>query len=78
MSLKTTSTKTKKASIIKIPKRCWVATEIKGGWRLKLAYGPKDYNLKGLVLKTMTQVEDIAGSINTVFVHLKDSKFSAK
>lgn len=60
-------------------KWCWVATEVKGGWRLKLAYGPKDYNLKGLILKSYEAVEEITGTKGkVVFVHLKNSKFPIK
>ncbi len=63
-----------------IKKWCWVATEVKGGWRLKLAYGPKDYNLKGLVLKTEEEVEAIVNGEGgkIVFVHLKNTKFKKR
>ena len=59
-----------------IKKWCWVATETKNGWRLKLAYGNKDYNLKGLVLKTDEVNAITLNKIGkTVFVHLKNTKF---
>ena len=59
-------------------KWCWVAKEVKGGWRLKLAYGSKDYNLSGLVLnmKQIIQVTGKRGKI--VFVHLKNTKYPVK
>lgn len=59
-------------------KKCWIATEVKGGWRLKLSYGPRDYNLKGLVLKTYEQVDAIAGSTPIVFIHLKKTKYAPR
>lgn len=51
-------------------KWCWVATETKKGWRLKLAYGSKDYNLKGLLLK-YSEIILITHNEKIVFVHLK-------
>jgi hypothetical protein len=52
-------------------KWCWVATQIAGGWRLKLSIGEKkanDINLSGLVLATEQEVKKIVkGGI--VFVH---------
>ncbi len=52
----------------------WIATECAKGWRLKLAIGEKDYNLKGLVIKTVEGVNAVAKG-NVVFIQLKDSKF---
>ena len=61
-------------------KWCWIATEVQGGFRLKLAYGPKDYTLPGLVLKTEEDVKMVTDgkSGGIVFVHLKNSKFAEK
>lgn len=71
--------KSKSTTKVKSDKKaCWVATEVKGGWRLKLAYGPKNYNLKGLVCKTEAEVERIVHNLNTVYVHLKRTKFPTK
>jgi len=65
---------------MKNKKWCWLATEVKGGWRLKLCYGNKDVNLSGLVFKKMEEIEMITqgegGKI--VFIHLKDSKYPVK
>ncbi len=60
---------------LKNKKWCWVATEIKGGWRLKLEAGSETYNLSGLVLTTMEAVKEITGGHRIVFAHLKNSKF---
>ena len=62
---------------MKFKKWCWVATEVKGGWRLKLAYGSKDFNLVGAVFKTMEEIKKILGEDgnNLVFSHLKNTKF---
>lgn len=61
-----------------IKKWCWVATEVKGGWRLKLAYGSKDYYLSGLVLnqKSLINITGKRGKI--VFLHLKNTKYAVK
>jgi hypothetical protein len=65
---------------MKNKKWCWLATEVKGGWRLKLALGNKDYNLVGAVFKTVEDVEMVTHGNNgsIVFVHLKDTKFPVK
>ena len=61
-------------------KWCWLATEVKGGWRLKLCYGSKDVNLSGLVFKTIEEIEMITSGQDgkIVFIHLKDSKYPTK
>ena len=59
-------------------KWCFVATEVKGGWRLKLAYGAKDYPVKGIVFTTMEEVEQITHDGKVVFIHLKNSKYTVK
>lgn len=51
-------------------KWCWVATETKKGWRLKLAYGSKDYRVVGALLKEEA-IEEITQKGKTVFIHLK-------
>jgi len=58
-------------------KYCWFATEVEGGWRLKLAWGAKDYPVTGVVFKTVEEVEMVCHSPKgkVVFVHLKNSKF---
>ncbi len=67
--------------MMKIKKWCWVATEVKGGWRLKLAYGSKDYRLVGAVFKTIEEIKMITkahdGKVigKIVFVHLKNTKY---
>lgn len=59
-------------------KWCWVATEVKEGWRLKLMYGSKDYNLSGLVL-SMEQIIQVTGKRGkVVFIHLKNTKYPVK
>lgn len=53
-------------------KWCWVATETKKGWRVKLAYGSKDFRVVGLLLsqKEIIKVTGKRGKI--VFIHLKN------
>jgi len=52
-------------------KWCWVGTETKKGWRLKLAYGSRDFNLKGLLLKEKELIQVTGKRGKLVFVHLK-------
>lgn len=59
-------------------KWCFVATEFKGGWRIKLAYGPKDYILRGAIFKRMADIEQLTHSGKVVFIHLKNSKYPIK
>ncbi len=49
-------------------KWCWVASETKGGWRLKLSVGKTDIRLEGLLLATPEEVKKVAKG-NIVFVH---------
>lgn len=53
-------------------KWCWVATETNKGWRVRLAYGSKNYNVVGLILsqKEIIKVTGKRGEI--VFIHLKN------
>lgn len=56
-------------------KWCFVATEGEGGWRLKLAYGSKDFPVRGIIFKKMEEVEQLTHSGKVVFVHLKNTKY---
>lgn len=56
-------------------KWCFVAKEVKGGWRLKLAYGSKDHPVRGIVFNKMEEVEQLTHDGKVVFIHLKDSKY---
>lgn len=42
-------------------KWCWVATETRQGWRLKLAIGNRDYKIAGLLLASADEVEKVCG-----------------
>jgi hypothetical protein len=53
-------------------KWCFVAREIKGGWRLKLAYGSKDYPVRGIIFKKMEEIQQLTHDGKIVFVHLND------
>ena len=55
-------------------KFCWKATETKNGYRLTLCLGSKDYNLKGMVVKTEKDISNILEKGAIVFVHLKNHK----
>lgn len=64
---------------MKNKKWCWLAIEVKGGWRLKLCYGSKDFKLVGAIFKTVEEIETIIETENKiVFVHLKDTKYPMK
>lgn len=52
-------------------KWCFCATEIKGGWRLKLCYGSKDYPIRGLVIKNCNDVSKLTHDGKVVFIHKK-------
>ena len=60
---------------MKNTKWCFVAKEVKGGWRLKLAYGAKDYPLSGAIFKEMEEVEQLTHDGKVVFLHLRNSKY---
>ena len=62
----------------KSKKWCFVAKEVKGGWRLKLAYGSSDYVVSGAVFKRMEEIEQLTHDGKVVFVHLKNSKYKVK
>lgn len=55
-------------------KFCWLATQTKNGWRLKLCIGNTDYPIKGLLAKTEKDIKEIIKFGGIVFVHLKDNK----
>lgn len=59
-------------------KWCFVAREVKGGWRLKLAYGSSDYPVSGAVFKKMEEIEQLTHDGKVVFIHLKNSKYPVK
>lgn len=56
-------------------KWCWVATETKSGWRLKLSIGAGEYKLVGAVFSTIEEVEKITNGTDgkIVFIHLKNN-----
>ena len=56
-------------------KWCFVAKEVKGGWRLKLAYGSKDYSVRGIIFKKMEDIEQLTHDGKVVFIHLKNSRY---
>jgi len=56
-------------------KWCFVAKEVKGGWRLKLVYGSKGYPVSGIVFKKMEEIEQLTHDEKLVFDHLKNSKY---
>lgn len=50
-------------------KFCWISRQTKNGYRLALSVGNKQFNVKGLILKTEEDVNRaLKGGI--VFVHL--------
>jgi len=55
-------------------KACWVATERKKGWRLKLSVGNKDFPVRGLLLASRDDVEIVTYDLGTVYVHLSGTK----
>ena len=55
-------------------KACWLATETRKGWRLKLCVGPMDYPVRGLLLDSDAEVRKVMEKLGTVFVHLKETR----
>ena len=56
-------------------KWCWLSTETKQGWRLKLSAGSKNYNLVGAVFSSIEEVEKVINGTDgkIVFIHLKNN-----
>jgi hypothetical protein len=52
-------------------KACWVSTQTRKGWRLKLSVGPYDYPVRGLLVEDKNDIEKIVTRLGTVFVHLE-------
>ncbi len=69
---------------MKQKKWCWLAREVKGGWKLRLCIGKHDFIPKpNDIFKTVKAVESFADSFipsngKIIFIHLKDSKFAVK
>ena len=63
---------------MKNKKWCWLATEVRGGWRLKLGVGNNEFVVKGLILgqKDIINITGKRGKI--VFLHLKNTKYPIK
>jgi hypothetical protein len=53
-------------------KWCWVATETRKGWRLKLSIGPRDYPVRGVLFESGEDVSRVTGKRAVVYVHLKE------
>lgn len=56
----------------KTTKWCWVATETKQGWRIKLAIGNKDFPISSLLLDNEQSVKTLIVRGKVVFIHLKN------
>lgn len=56
-------------------KWCFVATEVKDGWRLKLCIGKNDFPISGIVIKSMEDIASLTHDGKVVFVHKKYSKY---
>lgn len=60
-------------------KWCWLAKEVKSGWRLSLEIGKYTYKpTPNEIFKTIQSVESftsVFGKGRTVFIHLKNSKY---
>lgn len=50
-------------------KFCWISRQTKDGYRLALSVGNKQFNVKGLILKTEADVNKALDG-GVVFVHL--------
>ena len=65
-------------------KWCWLATEVKGGWKLKLEIGKYTFKpVPNEIFKTVKATENFANSFiqsdgKMVFIHLKNTKFPTK
>ena len=58
-------------------KVAWVSKESPKGWRLAVNVGGKQYNLKGLIMKSPADVDELRINAGCVFVHLANSKWGA-
>jgi len=64
---------------IKKYKWCWVAKEVKGGWKLNLSCNNGHWNLSGAIFTSMEEIEMITQtSGKIVFIHLKNSNYPIK
>ena len=59
-------------------KWCWVAIEVKDGWKLNLSVGSSDFKLNGAIFTSIEEVENIFGKSKIVFIHLKNTKYPIK
>lgn len=64
-------------------KWCWIATEVKGGWKLKLCIGNVYFKSQGHIIKSMKAVENFTNVVGNsdgkvVFIHLKNTKYPVK
>lgn len=60
-------------------KWCWVAREVKNGWKLSLSVGSQDFKLNKAIFTSIEEIEtltDTSGKV--VFVHLKNTKYPIK
>jgi len=64
----------------KLYKWCWVAKEVKGGWKLSLFCNNIEHKLSKALFTKIEEVEMITNRKDgkVVFIHLKDSKYPIK
>jgi hypothetical protein len=53
---------------------CWIATETRRGWRVKLSTDYRDFPLSGLLLDSCKDVKQLRG-LSVVFVYLDGSEY---
>lgn len=63
----------------KLYKWCWVAKEVKDGWKLSLFCNNIEHKVGKALFTKMEEIEMITTSKGKiVFIHLKDSKYPIK
>jgi hypothetical protein len=63
---------------IKKYKWCWVAKEVKDGWKLSLSVGSTDFKVNGAIFTSIEEIESIFGKSKVVFLQLKNTKYPIK
>jgi hypothetical protein len=56
-------------------KWCWVATQTRAGWRLKLCVGSRDFPVRGLLLDSVGDVSKVTRGApgKVVYVHMRQT-----
>lgn len=60
-------------------KYCWLAKEVKNGWKLYLCVSNKEFPVTGALFTNMLEISQITGHKGkVVYSHLKNTKYPIK